>query len=109
MNDGLIDMIQAHMSQDIEVAIKIGGRTPVDTGLMKSQVRSFKSPSGGYRVEANAVYSAYQERGEARDGSRKVRNYTTSGTGAGWFQDAIDKTIAKRDNYIDVARKAFGL
>lgn len=109
MNNSLIEYIQGTMAMDIEVIIKTGGRTPVDTGFLKKGVRHFKSPNGGYRVESEMEYSAYQERGEARDGSRVVKNYTTAGTGSGWFQDAIDKVVDKKDSYITNARKVFGL
>lgn len=108
-NSALIEYLQGTMAMDIEVIIKTGGRTPVDTGLLKKGVRHFKSPNGGYRVESEMEYSAYQERGSEIDGTRKVVNYTTGGTGSGWFQDAIDKVIAKKDNYISNARKVFGL
>lgn len=109
MNDALLDYIQQDMAMNIEVLIKTDGRTPVDKGLMKKGVRHFKSPKGGYRVESEMEYSAYQERGSEIDGSRKVVNYTTGGTGAGWFQSAIDKTIERRAYFISMGRKAFGL
>lgn len=94
---------------DIEVIIKTGGKTPVDTGFLKKGVRHFKSPNGGYRVESEMEYSAYQERGSAIDGTRAVKNYTTRGTGSGWFRDAIDKVIDKKEYYIGMARRAFNL
>lgn len=109
MNSSLIEYIQGTMAMDIEVIIKTGGRTPVDIGFLKKGVRHFKSPNGGYRVESEMEYSAYQERGSRRDGSYQVRNYTTAGTGSGWFRDAIDKVVEKRDSYINNARKVFGL
>jgi hypothetical protein len=101
------DMVMGHMAMDIEVMIKTGGQTPVDTGTMKSQTRHFRSPKGGFRVESDVEYAAVQEAGE-RNGI-KFRNYTTAGTGPHWFKGAIAKVWENRENYLEVARKAVGL
>lgn len=103
------EMVMAHMSMDIEVAIKTSSGTPVKTGNMKSQVRHFKAASNKYRVEADAAYSAYQERGARADGSYRVRRYTTPGTSAGWFLRAIEGVLSNRNNYIQEAKKALNL
>lgn len=109
MHNALIDYLQQSLVMNIEVIIKIGGKTPVDTGRLKSEVRHFRSPKGGWRIEADTDYAAYQERGMTADGKKIVRNYTTAGTGKGWFQDAIDRTYERQDNFIAEARRAFGL
>lgn len=108
-NDSFKDMVQGHMAGDIDMAIKTTAGTPVKTGGMKSEVRHFRSPSGGFRVEAGKGYSAYQERGARADGSHRVRKYTTSGTSSGWFRRAINGVIKNRNSYISEARKALGL
>ena len=105
-NQGFIEMCQQRLAMNIEVVIKTGGKTPVDTGEMKSQVRHFRYGKG-FRVEANAIYSAVQEVGQ-REGYQ-FKNYTTAGTGAGWFQDAIDRTLENRDSYIMESARANGL
>lgn len=43
----------------------------------------------------NVPYAGYQERGMRRDGSRKVRHYTTPGTGKHFLKNAGD-AIAKQ-------------
>lgn len=106
------DMVQGHMALDIEKVIKIGGRTPVDKGHMKAEVRHFRSASGGFRVEAGKEYSAAQEAGQRKTKAGKVvrfRHYSTPGTGPHWFQRAIDSIISNRVSYINEARKALGL
>lgn len=102
------DMALAMMAQDIEVIIKAGGRTPVKSGQMKSQVRHRKMGVLNYRVESNAEYSAVQELGR-RAGARAFTNYTTPGTGRGWFADAINKTLARKYDYIRKAARSVGL
>lgn len=112
-NSAFIDILQGHMAMDIEVGIKSTAGTPVKTGDMKAEVRHFRSPTGGFRVESEKEYSAVQEKGMRMTGpgapTRKFTNYTTAGTGAGWFRRAIDAVWKNRDNYVEVARKAVGL
>ena len=108
-NEAFLDYVKGHMAMDIEVAIKTSAGTPVKTGGMKSEVRHFKTPTGSWRVEADKAYSAYQELGMRRDGSHKVRRYTTAGTSKGWFRRAINSVTRSRDQYIVEARRAVGL
>lgn len=108
INGSLKDMIQGHMALDIERYIKISAGTPVDTGAMKASARHYRSDKG-VRVEVNKEYAAYQERGKRLDGSHVVRNYTTGGTGAGWFQKSIEAITRNRLSYIQEARKALNL
>lgn len=106
-NNQLKDMTLAHMAMDIEISIKTDGRTPVKTGDLKAEVRHFKSRNDQYRVEADKDYAAAQEVGYAN--GHVFRNYTTPGTGSGWFRLAIDKVVKNRDNYIMEAARALGL
>jgi hypothetical protein len=105
----LKDMIMGNMAMDIEAAIKTTAGTPVKHGIMKSQVRHFKNTNMQWRVEANAEYSGYQELGQRRDGSHRVRHYTTPGTSAGWFMRAINSVLKHRKSYIDEAKVAVGM
>lgn len=102
-----VSMSQQRMAMNVEVVIKTGGETPVDTGNMKSQVRHFATTNHSFRTEADANYSAVQEAG-ARDG-KSFRNYTTAGTGPHWFQHAIDKTLAIRSEIVHESAVAVGL
>lgn len=112
-NAAVLDMIQGHMAMDIEVAIKTTAGIPVKTGAMRADVRHFKSKTGQWRVEADKEYSAVQEVGQRMSGkgapTDKFSNYTTAGTGAGWFKRAIDSVVKNIPQYITEARKAFSL
>lgn len=108
-SDALKDMVQGHMAMDIEVALKNNAGMPVKTGAMKSGTRHFRSPSGGFRVEIDKEYAAFQERGMRSDGSHRVKHYTTAGTGKGFFRRAIDLVVRNRDGYISEARRALDL
>jgi hypothetical protein len=92
----------ASMAQDIEIHIKTG-RTPVKTGNLKQLVHHSRTTTG-YKVESNADYSAVQELGK-RSGAREFKNYTTAGTGKGWFKAAIDAVEKNRLSYIEKAKR----
>lgn len=108
-NSAFKDMLMSHMAMDIEIAIKTTAGTPVDHGDMKAETRHFKSSRGGYRVETDKEYAAYQERGMRRDGSHIVRHYTTGGTGPGWFRRAIDGVWKNKNTYVSEAARALNL
>lgn len=109
-NDQLKDMVLGHMAQDIEVDIKTGGITPVKTGDMKAEVRHYKDASGHYIVEAPKEYSEVQEAGIRKTGpgapTRRFNNYTTAGTGSGWFKHAIDTVTKHGNQYVKEAARA---
>lgn len=107
-NNQFVDMVGAHMAQDIEIGIKTGGRTPVDSGDMKGEVRHFKRARGSYRVESPKEYSATQEKG-IRRGSRPFTNYTTPGTGKGWFASNANAIVRNGNNYVDEVARAVRL
>lgn len=124
-NNALIDMVQGRMAMHIEVALKTTAGMPVSApkaaraargqkkgrggGHMKSETRHFRSPSGGFRVEVDKAYAAYQERGMRADGSHVVRHYSTPGTSKGFFRRAINSVVVNRDHYISEARSALNL
>lgn len=108
-NASLIDMVTGHMALDIEIALKTRAGMPVKTGAMKSGTRHFRSTKGGFRVEIDKEYAAYQERGMRRDGSYRVKNYSSSGSSAGFFARAIDMIVRNRVSYISEVRRALDL
>lgn len=108
-NAALKDMVTGHMAMDIEVALKTSAGMPVKTGAMKSDTRHFRSPNGGFRVEIDKAYAAFQERGRRADGSHMVKHYTTAGTGAGFFTRAIGMVLRNRATYIAEAKRALNL
>lgn len=103
------DMVQGHMAQDIEIALKTSAGMPVLHGVMKGQTRSFKNQRNQWRVEVDTAYAAYQERGRRKDGTRVVRHYHTAGTSAGFFMRAINGVIKNRNQYVKEAARAVGI
>lgn len=98
-NDAFRDFVMGHMALDIERLIKTSVGTPVKTGDMKAETRSFKHQrTGSFRVESPKEYAAVQEAGE-RQGV-PFTNYTTSGTSGGWFHRAIAIVASNRANYV---------
>lgn len=117
-NDQVKDMVLAHMAIDITRMAK--SKVPVSNtkasgnkrgggGHLQSAIMFVRVQEASYRVSANKSYAAYQERGARIDGTRRVKKYTTPGTGKHYFKDAIDKAWQNRHNYIQEARKAVGL
>lgn len=112
-NQQFKDIALAHMAGDIELLIKTAGRTPVKHGHLKASVHHRKIGLGEYRVEAGngseLEYAAVQEVGQRLSGkgapTRPFTNYTTAGTGKGWFKAAVDSVISKRSSYIKEAKK----
>lgn len=104
-----IDMALGRMAMTVEIALKTSAGMPVKTGNMKSQTRHFKNKVGNWRTEIDVEYAGYQELGRRRDGSRVVRNYSTSGTSAGFFMRAIDIMFRQRDGLIMEAKRAVQL
>lgn len=119
-NEAFKDMVLGHMAQDIEIGIKTTAGTPVSNtkasgnkrgggGHMKTEARHSRMGMGMFRVDVNKEYAAYQERGMRADGSHRVRNYSTSGTSAGWFKRAVNTVLRSKGNYINEARRALNL
>lgn len=64
--------------------------TPKDKGnLRRDTLKQVLGLKG--QVRWRKVYAAFQERGRRYDGSHKVRNYTTPGTGAHFAENAAKK------------------
>lgn len=112
-NEDLKDMVIGTMALDIDRFIKVSAGTPVKTGDMKAETRAFKARSNKWRVESAKVYSAVQEAGQRMSGpgapTAKFENYTTAGTGPGWFARSIAAIFANRSSYITNAARALGL
>lgn len=102
------DMAMAAMAQDIEIIIKTGGKTPFRKGKLRGDTYHEKKAVAKYRVNVPVEYAAVQEAGH-RSGAADFKNYTTPGTGKGFFKDAVEKTIRKTDNYIKQAKSAVGI
>lgn len=107
-NNQFVDMVGAHMAQDIEIALKTGGRTPVKTGDLKGEMRHEKIKRGHYRVESPKEYSAVQEQGYRR-GARAFTHYSTAGTGKGFFKKAVNSIVRNANSYVDEIARAVRL
>jgi hypothetical protein len=104
-----VDMALGRMAMAVEIALKTSSGMPVDTGNMKSQTRHFKNDNGNWRTEIDTAYAAYQEKGMRKDGTRIVKNYTTSGTGSGFFMRAIDIMTRQKESLIMESKRAVNL
>lgn len=66
--------------------------TPKDKGNLNQDVLKTVTGLKG-QIEWRKGYAQYQERGARRDGSRRVRNYTTPGTGAHFAENAVNNAV----------------
>lgn len=117
-NEEVKDMILGHMAVDIVRMAKMkapvantkaSGNKRGGGGHLQSAIMFVRVGMGSYRVSANKSYAAYQERGMRADGTRRVKKYTTPGTGKHYFKEAIDKAWQNRHNYVQEAKRAVGL
>lgn len=70
--------------------------TPKDKGNLSRD--TLKSVIGLHAtVEWRKVYASYQEAGQRKDGSHKVKNYTTPGTGPHFAENAVLKISSQTD------------
>jgi len=103
------DIATGKMAMDIERLIKTGGRIPRKKGELQSSISHEPLKLGGsttgYRVKADSDHAAVQELGK-RAGAREFKNYTTPGTGKGWFKNAIITIEGKKEAYIKEASRS---
>lgn len=52
------------------------------------------------RITWDKAYAQYQEKGMRRDGSHRVRNYTTSGTGTRFAESTIKEVWKNKNKYL---------
>ena len=91
-----LDRAMERMAVDIERLAK--QKVPVELGPLQSSGRKVKLGLLKHRVEFNKEYAAFQEFGG--DKTRKVRKYTTPGTGAHFLRDAGVKVSERVIQYI---------
>lgn len=72
---------------------------PMDTGALRENVNETSDS-----ITYESPYASYQYYGERADGSHKVSNYTTPGTGSYWdkrmVSAEIDDVISEVQDYI---------
>ena len=114
------DALMGLMAAGIDSRMKTGGEVPflpkstkwAQRGALRSSIRHNKLAPGRYEVTVGQnspaeAYAGVQEAGEAR--GRTFKNYSTPGTGAHFFQHAVDATKEKAIEYIRAAQDAAGM
>lgn len=101
------DLMLAKMRNDAFVLSK--AKVPVgETGDLSASGKQERVKMLHHRVSYGETlsdpYAPYQERGSRKDGSYKVRNYTTAGTGKDFLKNAANNVINKSTQY---AKQAF--
>lgn len=102
------DSALAFMGQDIEIKIKTGGKTPFKKGKLRGDTYHEKLAVGKYRVNVPVEYAAVQEKG-SRAGATTFRNYTTPGTGAHFFADAVNGVVTRVETYAKMGKQSAGI
>lgn len=67
--------------------------TPLDKGTLRSESEVKKVAQRHWRVSFWSLYARFQEFGG--DGKRRVRNYTTAGTGKHYLKNGGDKQMKR--------------
>lgn len=76
--------------------------TPKKAGNLRRDILKIVSGLKG-KVEWRKKYASYQERGMRADGSRRVRNYSTPGTGPHFAENAVKKVVRDTKNIAKLA------
>jgi hypothetical protein len=85
-----------------EVDRKSEPKTPNDKGnLGRDVVKSVLGLKG--QIKWAKKYAAVQERGGRKDGTYRIRNYTTPGTGPNYAKNAVNDTLKEASS---IMRKA---
>lgn len=92
------------MLADSEKYVPYSGGSSQSAGNLRESGHVVKADSGRYFLVWDTVYALYQWFGVRADGSHRVKNYTTAGTGKQWVETAKDKNI---DKWRDIAQKDF--
>jgi len=105
--------VMANMQRRASVALRFAiddierisrPKTPkADTNFLRNNVKKQTLGTRG-KISWNTAYAQYQERGMRRDGSRRVRNYTTGGTGKAFAFNAVKQVTKDMKKYFDRAR-----
>jgi len=100
------DLMLAKMRNDAFVLSK--AKVPVKEGDLSASGKQEKVKALHHRVSYGESlrdpYAPYQERGSRKDGSHKVKRYTTAGTGKDFLKNAANNVISKSTQY---AKQAF--
>jgi hypothetical protein len=89
---------------DSERYVPFSAGSSQSAGGLRESGHVVKGDSSTMYVVYDTVYALYQWYGIRADGTHKVKNYTTAGTGKQWCEEAKAKNI---DKWQDIAQKAF--
>lgn len=106
--EDFVGTIMPRMAMDIDRTIKTSGKIPRKDNLLADSVKHSRVTSRQYIVTAGSDqvrYAAVQEAG-IRRGTREFKNYTTAGTGKGWFKGAVEGVTGKLESYIEEAKRS---
>jgi hypothetical protein len=105
----IIANMQAQSSVAVRTALEDVKRisTPKTPRASTQQLRNnilIRVIGGRGSIKWGEQYAQYQERGKRKDGSRRVINYTTGGTGKHFAQNAIAQVSKKIPSYMKKAK-----
>lgn len=92
------------MAKDVKQIASI--RVPYLSGDLQASIKPVKKAMMHHRVEVGGGginYAHYQEAGQRKDGSHRVRKYSTPGTGKHFLKDAGESVEKNVINYIKQA------
>lgn len=92
------------MLADSEKFVPYSGGSIQSAGNLRESGKIVKGEDGALYIVWDTVYALYQWFGVRADGSHKVRNYTTPGTGKQWVETA---RAQYGDRWHDIAQKGF--
>lgn len=92
------------MLADSENFVPYSGGSSQSAGGLRESGKVERGESGRFYLVWDSVYALYQWFGVRADGSHRVHNYTTPGTGTQWVEKARDRY---GDRWAEIAQKKF--
>ena len=92
------------MLADSEKYVPLSGGSSQSAGGLRESGHVVQGEGGNLYIVYDTVYALYQWFGIRADGSHKVHNYTTAGTGKQWVDKAKEQNA---DRWRDIAQKSF--
>ena len=99
----VFDSALGRMGKDIKQIASI--RIPFKSGDLQGSIENKRDDVLKHKVLINSEYAGYQERGVRKDGSHKVRKYTTPNTGKKFLKGAGDDVSKNALNYLKQANQ----
>lgn len=106
-HDQALDMATAHAAADVETLVKTSGKTPFKKGHLRGRTYHRRIGVKEHKTVVPVEYASVQEKGSR--GGVAFRNYTTPGTGSGFFAHAISQVTRRSTKYIKEALRATGV